>query len=278
MRSADGGASMWVATAHKQQRCHPALQTTNALSHADAATNTDLRAHSEHTRTIATLRRAVMDVLDGAKQLSPDMNEEAQRWLEITNNRKRSKQPALDEQVSSNKITERSPNAQTPATSKSPPFPLMLNESSNLQADRSTFEESFTAALTRSPMTYDGHFDRDDEDGDEIPLLNSYYKALQSPQQAVHEPSNHAPLEPPSKSKPSRSICLWNQVSHHSQYTRPAADILREVLEVRYPVTSTSAGYEQLHENGDAQCLLSGSEARSKRRWWNKLLRRRATG
>lgn len=219
-----------------------------------------------------------MDVLDGATQLSPDMSEEAQRWIETASNRKKSKQPVLDEQASSSSPIERSGNPQRAAMRKSPPSPLILNGSPRLQTDRNTFEESFTAALTQSPMTYDGHYDRDNEYDDETPLLNNFYKASQSPQQVSHEPSHQAPLEPPSKSKASRSICLWNQVSHNSQYTRPAADILREVLEVRYPVASAPAGYEPLDGNEESQGLLGGNVVRSKRRWWNKLLRRRVTG
>nr|OQO28502.1 hypothetical protein B0A51_03314 [Rachicladosporium sp. CCFEE 5018] len=38
-----------------------------------------------------------------------------------------------------------------------------------------------------------------------------------------------------SKAAPSLAICTWNEVSHTSEYTRPAVDLLKEVLEVRYP-------------------------------------------
>ena len=130
---------------------------------------------------------------------------------------------------------------------------------------------------TRPPTTYDGHFDREDDYDDNTPLLNSYYKPSSSLQQAAPPAPHHAPIEPPSKSRASRGICLWNQVSHSSQYTRPAAEILREVLEVRYPVTSTPAGYEPLQGDQESQGLLSGNEPGVKRRWWRKLLRVRRT-
>jgi hypothetical protein len=154
----------------------------------------------------------------------------------------------------------------------------MAAESMEQQTDRNTFEESFAAALANPAMTYDGHFDHDDDYDDQTPLVNSYYKASHSPQQAALQTPRHAPIEPPSESRPSRSICLWNQVSHNSQYTRPAADILREVLEVQYPVTSGPAGYEQLHEAQDPQGQPSENEVRVKRRWWRRLLRVRVHG
>jgi hypothetical protein len=153
----------------------------------------------------------------------------------------------------------------------------MAKRSTLQQKDRNTFEESFTAALANPLMAYDGHFDRDNEYNDDTPLLNSYYKASHSPQHVVPHAPRHAPIEPPRKSKPSRGICLSNQVSHNSQYTRPAAEILREVLEVRYPVTSTPAGYEPLQGDQESQGLLSGNEPGVKRRWWRKLLRVRRT-
>jgi hypothetical protein len=152
-----------------------------------------------------------------------------------------------------------------------------MNTSTLLQESHNAFEESFRAALANPPIAYDGHFDREEDYDDQTPLLNSYYKPSQAPQEARFQPSHHAPLEPPSKSKPSRTVCLWNEVSHNSQYTRPAADILREVLEVRYPVATVGAGYEWLHESQESQALLGGEEVRGKRRWWNRLLRRRAT-
>lgn len=217
-----------------------------------------------------------MDALDDAVLLGPDSNEEAQHWIEAANNRTKSRPPATDEQELLRNTDEPSASTQRPAASKSPPSPRTTNESTRLQEDRNTFEESFTRALTHLPMSYDGPFDHHEDDYDEqTPLLNSYYKAPHSPHPAVFQPSHHAPLEPPSKTRPSRSICLWNQVSHNSQYTRPAAEILREVLEVRYPVASSPAGYEQL---GEPQGPSRGNEVRGRRRWWNRLLRRRVTG
>lgn len=213
-----------------------------------------------------------MNVLDGATRLDPDMNEEAQRWIETANGRKNTRPPSSDVSHSLRTATEHSTSASS-AQFKSPPSSRIANGTTPQQVDRNTFEASFAAALANPPMTYDGHFDRDNDYDDETPLLNSYYKASHTPQQAVPHAPRHAPIEPPRKSKPSRGICLSNQVSHSSQYTRPAVEILREVLEVRYPVTSTPAGYEPLPEDQESQGLLSGNETGVKRRWWRKLLR-----
>jgi hypothetical protein len=213
-----------------------------------------------------------MNVLDGATRLDPDMNEEAQRWIETANGRKKTRPPSSDVSPSLRTTTEHSTSASS-ATLLSSPSARTVNGSTLQQKDRNTFEESFAAALANPLMAYDGHFDRDNDYGDETPLLNSYYKDSHSPQQAVPHAPRHAPIEPPRKSKPSRGICLSNQVSHNSQYTRPAADILREVLEVRYPVTSTPSGYEPLPGDQESQGLLNGNESRAKRRWWRKLLK-----
>jgi hypothetical protein len=213
-----------------------------------------------------------MNVLDGATRLDPDMNEEAQRWIETAKGRKKARPPSSDVSPSLRTTTEHSTSASS-SWLKSSPSARMANGSRLQRTDRNTFEESFAAALADAPVTYDGHFDPSDEYSDQTPLLNSYYKASHSPQQAVPHAPHHAPIEPPKKSKPSRSICLSNQVSRNSQYTRPAAEILREVLEVRYPVTSTTAGYEPLPGNQESQGLLRGNETIVKRRWWRKLLR-----
>jgi len=138
------------------------------------------------------------------------------------------------------------------------------------QEDRNAFDESFAAALSRPYATYDGQFDNE-EYGDQTPLLNAYYnnKPVKS---TSFQPSRHAPLEPASKSKPSRSICLWNEVSHNSQYTRPAAEILREVLEDRYPAAVHAA--HAAHRNIAAEEQAGGAD---RWRWWKRVMRRRPT-
>jgi hypothetical protein len=215
-----------------------------------------------------------MDVLDGATRLDPDMNEEAQRWIETAKGRKKTRPPSSDVSPLFHTTTEHSTGASSARFPMSPSA-RMANGGTLRQADRNTFEESFAAALANPPMTYDGHFDHDFDYSDQTPLLNSYYKASHSPQQVRLQTPRHAPVEPPGKSKPSRGICLSNQVSRNSQYTRPAAEILREVLEVRYPVPSTPAGYEPLPADQESQGLLNGNETDVKRRWWRKLLRAR---
>ena len=198
-----------------------------------------------------------MNVLDGATRLDPDMNEEAQRWIETSKGRKKTRPPSSDVSPALHANTEH----------PTPPTSHMANESTLQNADRNTFEESFTAALTNPLIAYDGHFDNNNDYDDETPLLNSYYKASHSPQHTTPQQlPRHAPIETPSKSKPSRGICLWNQVSHNSQYTRPATEILREVLEVRYPVPFIRAGYEPLPGDRESHGLLTGNETGVKRR------------
>jgi hypothetical protein len=213
-----------------------------------------------------------MDVLDGATRLDPDMIEEAQRWIETSKGRKESRPPSSDVSPLLRTTTERITSASS-AGVESPPSSRMASQSALQQTDRNTFEESFAAALTHPLMTYDGQFDRGDEYDDQTPLLNSYYKASHSTQQAAPYAPRHAPIEPPSKSKPSRGICLWNEVSHNSQYTRPAVEILREVLDVRYPVTSGPAGYEPLSGDQESPGHVNANETGARRRWWRKLLR-----
>ena len=215
-----------------------------------------------------------MNVLDGATRLDPDMNEEAQRWIETSKGRKKTRPPSSDVSPLLRANNERTTSASS-AGVKSPPSSRMASQSALKQTDRNTFEESFAAALANPPMAYDGHFDRGDDYNDQTPLLNSYYKASHSPEPAAPHAPRHAPIEPPSKSKPSRGICLWNEVSHNSQYTRPAVEILREVLDVRYPVASAPAGYEPLSGDHESPGLVNAKATGAKRRWWRKLLRAR---
>ena len=137
--------------------------------------------------------------------------------------------------------------------------------------DRNTFEESFTTALSRpQTTTYDGQLDND-EYGEQTPLLTSCYSNNDAQHQpakpSLYKPSRNAPLEPASKSKASRSICLWHEISHSSQYTRPAAEMLREVLEERYPVVPRVS-----QESVEAAAEQGGGD---RRRWWKRLMRRR---
>ena len=141
--------------------------------------------------------------------------------------------------------------------------------------DVNTFEESFTAALSRpgTSTTYDGQLDNE-EYGELTPLLNSCYNnendTQNQPAKLIpYKPSRNAPLEPASKSKASRSICLWHEISHSSQYTRPAAEMLRELLEERYP-----AGPRVSQESVEAAEEQIGGD---RRRWWRRILRRRPT-
>lgn len=109
--------------------------------------------------------------------------------------------------------------------------------------DRNAFDDSFAHALNASLVTkrstshtapsatihYDGPADDTDE---QTPLLASDDLEESRPRSDS--------LQPLSKIKPSLSICLWNEVCYTSQYTRPVTEILREVLEVRYPAPKPS--------------------------------------
>ena len=215
-----------------------------------------------------------MNVLDGATRLDPNMNEEAQRWIETPKGHKKTRPPSFDVSPLLRATTEHITSTSS-ARLKSPPSSRTASQSALQQPNRNMFEESFAAALINPLMACDGHFDCGDEYDDQTPLLNSYYKASHPPQQAAPHAPRHAPIEPPSKSKPSRGICLWNQVSQNSQYTRPAVEILREVLDVRYPVASALAGYEPLSEDHDQESAgpVDANEIGVKRRWWRKVLR-----
>lgn len=146
-------------------------------------------------------------------------------------------------------------------------YPRAISKPAPQQEDRNAFEESFAAALSRPHKTYDGQLDND-EYGDQTPLLNAYYNNKPA-KSTPYQPSRHAPLEPASKCKPSRSICLWNEVSHNSQYTRPVAEILREVLEDRYPAAANASHAAQ-------QRTAAGEQAggNDRPRWWKRLMRR----
>lgn len=215
-----------------------------------------------------------MDVLDGATRLGPDMDEEAQRWLETTTGNPPSA-PLVSRDPQWPHTTEGTVDGQRSSTQSPPPPPTIANKNPPPRPSLNAFEARFAAELCQSPFPYDGSYAYSEGD-DQTPLLDSYYQASSSPQLPTSHSSHPAPLEPPAKSSPSLSICLWNEVSHNSQYTRPVAEMLREVLEVRYPVAPQADGHERLHgEEREAQTDSSGGEGRGKRRWWNKLLKRR---
>ena len=126
--------------------------------------------------------------------------------------------------------------------------------------------EAFEYDIIDSNWNYDGQLDTD-EYGDQTPLLNSCYNNSTA-NLKVRQPSRNAPLELASKSKASRSICLWHEISHNSQYTRPAAEMLREVLEERYPPVPLTA-----QQNVEAGAQVGGD----RRRWWRRILRKHPT-
>jgi hypothetical protein len=206
----------------------------------------------------------------------PNTNEETQRLIETAEFHLPTTASLPKRRLSPHRITAlRSPHKVETATksmASAHPNAQSTSTPAHQQSDINTFEESFTAALSRpgTTTTYDGQLDND-EYGERTPLLNSCYNNgnddLHQPSKSTpYKPSRIAPLEPASKSKPSRSICLWHEISHSSQYTRPAAEMLREVLEERYPAVPPPV--QQSVEVGEQ---VGGD----RRRWWRKILRRR---
>ena len=80
-----------------------------------------------------------MDVLDGATRLDPDMNEEAQRWIETVKGRKKTRPPSSDVSPSLHTTTEHSTGASSARFPMSPSA-RMANGSTLRQKDRNTFE------------------------------------------------------------------------------------------------------------------------------------------
>lgn len=143
------------------------------------------------------------------------------------------------------------------------PHPKPLPRDSNHNA----FEVSFTAALANPKPTCDGAHDEYD---DCTPLLNSCYSADSA--QETHTPQDSPPIKPPSKSKPSLGICNWHGICRNSQYTRPVADILREVLgDGDLKVRREERRYEQLPERDVATAPSEGHRGGRKRGWWGSL-------
>jgi hypothetical protein len=197
----------------------------------------------------------------------PNTNEETQRLIEPAEFHLLTTASLPKRRLSPHSFTatNKSPRKDKTATnSKTSPDQRAQAMSAHQKDDRNTFEESFTAALSRpQTTTYDGQLDNDVY-SDQNPLLNSCYdNSTAKPK--TRQTSRKAPLEPASKSKASRSICLWHEISHSSQYTRPAAEMLREVLEDRYPPVPPAA--QQIVE---AREQVGGD----RRRWWGRVLRR----
>lgn len=255
------------------------LRLTHAIYGPHETASADLQISFQHAAILLS-RRGDMDVLDGATRLGPDMDEEAQRWLETTTGNPPSA-PLVSRDPQWPHTTENSVNVQGTSKQSPPPSPTIATQSRPPRTtSHNAFEARFAAEICQSPFPYDGSYAYSEGD-DQTPLLDSYYQEATSasPQLPTPHSSHPAPLEPPAKSSPSLSICLWNEVSHNSQYTRPVAEMLREVLEVRYPMPSQANGHERLHgEEREAQTNSSGDEGRGKRRWWNKLLKRRVNG
>lgn len=204
-----------------------------------------------------------MATLDRLTKISPDMDSEAQRvslplpkfrckwvanseqWVEAANIPRRDLGPAFAN-ITIRRGTPKLYRSKQRITSSTSEMPqrvhssLGAHEQSDLPtiSDRNAFDESFAHALNAALVTkrvkshnlvHDGPADPDDE---AAPLLVA--------EDSEQSRSRSNSLQPLSKIKPSLSICLWNEVCHTSQYTRPCTEILREVLEVRYPAPKPS--------------------------------------
>lgn len=208
----------------------------------------------------------------------------------------------------SNPNQEAHPHTKPASTStlpgRPPPRPFSQHREATQLSSReepNTFEESFRLALHRESQlcgTQDGAIDTPtshiqtfphsySEYEERTPLLNALYNPTSNPPTPSTKTTRPNPLPPLAKAKPSLSISLWHEVCHNSQYTRPAAEVLREALEVRYPVDgggggnggSGNGGSGNADEQGDEEALLgrdrreriSGGGRRMKwRRWWRR--------
>lgn len=177
------------------------------------------------------------------------------------------------------KITHsaQSPPASNPHQPTATNHRTLSDPTTHLQTSHNPFDTSFAAALANPSVTYDGHADDFDE---RTPLLDSYYNPSSQPLSAKR--SKSAPLKPPGKASPSRGICLWHECNHSSQYTRPAAEILREVLDERGggPTGEGAGGDGNVDGHGRAEGRQSqaGERAKWKRKWLRRVLGRRGTG
>lgn len=158
-------------------------------------------------------------------------------------------------------------------TSQSPPTSNQSEPTTHLQTTTNTFDTSFAAALASPPTAYDGH--ADDDSDERTPLLDAYYNPSSKPLTAKRSRTT-APLPHPGKANPSRGICLWHEVSRSSQYTRPAAEILREVLgEQRVGSAGEGAGGDNGRRVLDGRDSQASDPGKGKRRWLSKVFGRR---
>lgn len=165
-----------------------------------------------------------------------------------------------------------------------------LKATQSSREEPNTFDESFRLALHHRPhhhaqpcSTQDGAIDTPtshiqtfphsySEYEERTPLLNVLYNPTSNPPTPSTKTTRPNPLPPLAKAKPSLSISLWHEVCHNSQYTRPAAEVLREVLEVRYPLVGGGGNGEV----DDEEALLGrgervgGARRRKWRRWWRR--------
>lgn len=164
------------------------------------------------------------------------------------------------------------------------------------EPEPNAFEENFAHALdtpTTIPSPRNGAsaskqlrqelpwLDGQDDDEERMPLLGSEDRASAlmstspgSPVTVIRVRQNPNPLpEPRIKAKPSLSIYLSHEVCHNSQYTRPIAEILQEVLD-RYPTSQTDGEGQRVLPDGSEAELVSGcGHGRQKRHWWKRMLR-----
>lgn len=158
------------------------------------------------------------------------------------------------------------------------------------EPEPNAFEESFAHALdtpTTIPSPRNGAsaskqlrqelpwLDGQDDDEERMPLLGSEDRASAlmstspgSPVTVIRVRQNPNPL-----AEPSLSIYLSHEVCHNSQYTRPIAEILQEVLD-RYPTSQTDReGQRVVSDGSEAELASGGGHGRQKRHWWKRMLR-----
>lgn len=191
--------------------------------------------------------------------------------------------------------TQASINEQATYSTPRPQQNAHSSLAAHIISEPNAFDESFSQALTTStkppknrtsrtkrhiPHPVISTLDGQNDDDEHFPLL-SHRDSLQSlsapasPATVIRIPITSCPITAPrTKSKPSRGIYLSNELCHNSQYTRPAVDILRDLLEM-YPLAErrVQTGGRFARDGSEAERGLLSDEPGRKKQWWRRALR-----
>ncbi|KAK4506146.1 hypothetical protein PRZ48_004111 [Zasmidium cellare] len=159
-------------------------------------------------------------------------------------------------------VRSHTPSAATPTSSVNMDLgPDLYAEAEILEANQHDPQrESSSAAASRAKST---------AKYSSSPNSSSRYSSdlVQSP---ATDSDDSGPTREPFvyKSNPTTAVCRLHEFSYSSQYTRPATELLQEILEVRYPLERGGEDEES--------ALLGGARSRSSSRersdgWWQRL-------